>query len=261
MQQIEKVRGQLREHPVVAVVLVMLAAALSLQVAAMLALLAIGALAWPKIEKARSPEARAESAVDAMRRQTIRVVQTVSASMADAKLLEQALERENFQVRSWDSRAEKATLARHDDEARRCIERKLHHETLALKLGIELERQREAVSNMRPRVDAMRREAAKAQQSGDLLAVRARRAAAKRTIVLTASGLETDAGEAAFRKMAEDVARQEAEADAMAELTRDDAAGDEHAAAWDKVERGAAVEADLEELKRKVGMRRKALGV
>src|SRR6266545_6759080 len=121
----------------------------------------------------------------------------------------------------------------------------------------ELERQRAAVQGLKPSVERMRVQTATAARDGELLAVRARRAAAKRTVVLTASGLETPAGEQAFQRFADDVTRAEAEAEALQDLVGD-GAGDEHAKAWERTERTEAVEREVDALRQRVNGR--ALG-
>jgi phage shock protein A len=258
MQAIERIRTGLRAHPLLAIALVVGLALVSLPVAGVLLLVAAAVAFAPLVERARPMQARAEDAVMAMRRQAMTVVQTVSSSMADAMMLERAAEREAFQSRSWAARAEKAMLKGDDAEARRCIERKQGHDHARAELLGELERQRAAVAKLKPQVEVMRAGVETAARAGELLAVRSRRAAATREVVMTASGLETRAGAAAFERLAADVARQEAEAAAIEELIGTPGS-DEHAQTWDKIERDERVEAEVADLRQRVGLKRPAL--
>lgn len=257
MKSIQSARQTLVAYPFLAGLAVLAVTFASLPIGVALLSAAFLALAWPTIERHRSPEDRAEMAVESMRRQTLRVVQEVSAVVADEKLLAQEVERERFQARRWEERAVKAMLTGNEAEAASCIERKQEHDAKVALMTPELERQRAAVQGLKPSVERMRVQAAEAKRDGELLAVRARRAAAKRTVVLTASGLETRAGEQAFQRFADDVAREEAKAEALEELLGSDA-GDEQAKAWERSERSEAVASEVEALRVRVNGR--ALG-
>jgi phage shock protein A len=251
---LDRLKTTLSAHPVLAVGALGAVALCSLYAAALLGIVVLAVLAWPTLARARDPEARASSAVAAMRQQTLRVVQTVSSVMADELLLQRALEREQFHCRLWATRSEKALLTGDEAEAVRCIVRRQEHEAAVEKLRPELEKQRATVRGLRPQVDALRLETQAAEQSGEMLALRARRAAAKRRVVLTVSGLETKAGEESFRRLADDVARAEAEAEALETLMP--GVGDDHAETWERRERAEAVGRELEVLRGRMGMKR-----
>jgi phage shock protein A len=259
MPNVQIVRQHLNRHPLLAILVVVAVAYVALPIAALLVLAGVLAMFWPTIERARSPEARVESALEARRRGTLEVVHSLTAIKVDETLLTREIEREAFQARRWEERATKALLAGDETEAALCMARKQEHDQKRALMLPELERQRDAAKLIGPQVEAMRRETRAAEQDGQLLAMRARRAAAKRSVVMTASGLHTGAGREAFDRMASDVARAEAEADALTDILGTQAE-DAHADAWDAAERETAAQAELERLKQKVGMRRKALG-
>lgn len=248
MQSIEPVRQRLLAHPALSIFAVLLIALLSIPIAIVLTLAAAAVLLAPALIRKHAPEVAIENAVKTRQGETLRVVQTVSAVMADEILLKREAERHAFQVRTWEARMTKAYLAGAEDEARRCIERKQHHEAELARVKAELERQGETVQKLRPHVDAMRRETAAAESQASTLAVRRRRADARRTVVMTASGLSTRAGRETFERVTEDVVRAEAEAEALESLLGTDGA-DEHAEGWEKRERAEKVETELEELR------------
>jgi phage shock protein A len=262
MKNIEQVRTHLKAHPVVALVVLALAALFWVPLAVTLAALALVVLIAPVVIRRHAPELATTLAVESLQAQTLRVVQTVWVVMADEILLKSQAEREAFHAKTWEHRATKALLRNDEAEAGRCVERKQHHEANRARLLEELTKQQAAVGAMRPTVDSMRAETHAASQAGSLLAVRARRANARRDVVLTASGLKTQAGEESFQRFADEVARTEAEAEALEDLLGADraAAADQHSEAWARTERAEAVAAELEALRRRVGLRRKALG-
>lgn len=249
MFAIESASRHLKAHPVGATLAVLLLAVFS----SALALVAIAAaavvLVLPALLRKHAPLVALEQAVTEARADTLRVVQTVSLVVADEILLKREAEREAFQARSWDARATKAVLRGDDEEAARCIERKLHHEANRARLLAELEKQSATVSKLRPQVDAMRQQTRATAVEADTLALRKRRADARRTVVLTASGLSTQAGRQTFEQVAQGIARAEAEAEALETLLGDDVAEDEHARAYERTERAEAVEAELEALR------------
>lgn len=256
MNGIERIRTTITRHPLLSVGLLLAVAALALPLAGLLLAVGIACLLWPRVERALPVQVRVDTTVEAMRRETLRVVQTVAVPAADAILLQREIEREEFQARSWAARAEKAFIRGDEAEARLCIERRQRHARAAEQLRAELEKQKAAVDSMRPRVESMRESLRAAERNGSLLAVRARRADAAKEVVLTASGLDTRGGQEAFRRMAEDVARRESEAEALRDLMGEPTAADQQARAWEAEERAEAVDAELEAMRSRVNGRR-----
>lgn len=260
LEQLNRFRNTLNAHPLLALATLGCAAAFSIPLGALLLATCVGVYVWPQLSKQIPAATRAESAVRSLQSETFRVVALVSASMADQRLLERRAEAERLQSITWRARAEKAMLACDEVEARRCLAFKRGHDDARGRLLAELAKQRAAVDAMRPRVDELRAATREAEQRTDLLGVRARRAKARREIVMTATGLSTEGGRASFVRAAEEVARQEAEAEALDELLGDESAGGAPEAAWDRAERDEGLEHELDELRQRMGMRRQALG-
>jgi phage shock protein A len=238
-----------RRNPIIAGSAALVLAWLSLPIAVALVALTMAALVF---SERQTLESRVERATQDARRNGFTLITQVSAVMADEKGMARRAEAERTQAATWEARATKALLRGDEGEARECLERKRAHDANRAELVAELEGQRQAIEEMRPHVDALHQP----DRSGvTLLGARLRRVRAKRSVVLSASGLGDGESVGA---VAADVERAEDEVNAMADLLRQ-RARDPLAAAHEREERDEAIDAELDALKKKITPRRLAL--
>ncbi len=155
----------------------------------------------------------------------------------------------------WEENASKAIAAGDETLARRAISRKQEHEKVARALKDQLTAASESSQTLRRQVDAMKAKHAEAKRQLATLAARTKAAEARSKLKSATSDvqLQTDAF-SKFDRMKEKVEMAEAEADALAELQRDDALGGADLdAELGFSDDDLSVDAELDELKKKLG--------
>jgi phage shock protein A len=141
-----------------------------------------------------------------------------------------------------------------DDElAKEALMRKKEHETLAKAFEDQWRKQQVAVNQLKTALRALNAKIEEAKRKMGVLIARKRRAEALKQIQETMSGLSDNSAFETFDRMAEKIDQIEAEAEAGAELS-EEYSGDVLKARFQKLEQTAGADAELEALKREMGL-------
>src|SRR5262249_33909293 len=134
------------------------------------------------------------------------------------KRLEKQAQEENAKAIEWERRAMLAVRAGDEALAKEALARKKEHENQREQFQEQWQKQKQGVEQLKLALRALNNKIEEAKRKKNLLIARKKRAEAQRTISETMSGLRNASAFEAFDRMAGDIERMEAEADAAAEL-------------------------------------------
>jgi phage shock protein A len=188
-----------------------------------------------------------------MNEQLVEARKQVAASIADEKRLEKQAQEEASKAAEWERRAMLAVRAGDENLAKEALARKKEHETLRDQFQEQWQKQKQAVEQLKLALRALNGKIEEAKRKKNLLIARKKRAEAQRAISETMTGLRNASAFEAFDRMANNIERMEAEAEAATEL-HEQYTGDTLAHRFNELEAAHGVDDDLVALKRKMGL-------
>jgi phage shock protein A len=201
------------------------------------------------LDEAGDPEKMADEYMRQLRSQLYDVKTNVAAAMADETKLRQQLMKQREEVDNWQSKAQAALRSGDEELARAALSRKQQAEKLAEQYEQQHTMQAEQVEALQDSLRQLETRIAETQAKRELIVAKKNRAETQQSIQNT---MRTASRTSALDKLAqlEDrVDDQLAQADAMAKLE-----GDSLENRFDELEKTSAVDSELEELKRQMGM-------
>jgi|EndMetStandDraft_4_1072995.scaffolds.fasta_scaffold91460_3 phage shock protein A len=205
------------------------------------------------ISRSEDPEKMLNQIVVDMNEQLVEARKQVASSIADEKRLEKQAQDEGGKATEWERRAMLALRAGDENLAKEALARKKEHETLRDQFQEQWQKQKQAVEQLKLALRALNNKIEEAKRKKNLLIARKKRAEAQRTISETMSGLRNASAFEAFDRMAGNIERMEAEAEAAAEM-HEQFTGDTLATKFSELEATHGVDDDLVQLKRKMGL-------
>ncbi|HET9960448.1 MAG TPA: PspA/IM30 family protein [Polyangiaceae bacterium] len=205
------------------------------------------------ISRSEDPEKMLNQIVVDMSEQLLEARKQVAASIADEKRLEKQAAEEGGRAAEWERRAMLALRAGDENLAKEALARKKEHETLRDQFLEQWQKQKNAVEQLKLALRALNNKIEEAKRKKNLLIARKKRAEAQKAIAETMSGLKNASAFEAFDRMASNIERMEAEAEASAEL-HEQYTGDALAHKFSELEVAHGVDDDLLALKRKMGL-------
>ncbi|MFZ5893074.1 MAG: PspA/IM30 family protein [Myxococcota bacterium] len=205
------------------------------------------------INRSEDPEKMLNQIVIDMGEQLIEARKQVAASIADEKRLEKQAQEEGAKAAEWERRAMLAVRAGDENLAKEALARKKEHETLRVQFQDQWQKQNQAVEQLKLALRALNNKIEEAKRKKNLLIARKKRAEAQKAISETMSGLRNASAFEAFDRMAGNIERMEAEAEAASEL-HEQFTGDTLAHKFHELESTHGVDEDLLALKRKMGL-------
>jgi len=204
------------------------------------------------ISKAENPEKILNQLILDMKENLAEARKYVAVAIADEKRLRKKLDNELSKSREWEKKAMMAVRAGRDDLATEALQRKTEHDELASEYQQQWELQKNATEKLRHALRMLNNKIEEANRKKDLLIARQKRAEAQKQIQTTMAELSDTSAFDTFGRMAEKIEREEAEAEAAAELAG--FGGDELAGKFDDLQATAGAEDALYALKVKMGM-------
>jgi phage shock protein A len=204
-------------------------------------------------EQYEDPEKMLKQAIREMEASIEEATAETAKAMASQKLMAKELTGNESQARQWQDRAAQAVEAGDDALARKALGRKQEHDKLAAALHDQVVASDEASQTLRRQLEGMKAKLAEAKRSLATLSARKKAADFRKKMELSTpeGGCTVDDNAfAKFDRLREKVEQAEAEADALAELRRSGAP--ELRPAAEAVPDDLAVEAQLQELKKKM---------
>jgi phage shock protein A len=204
------------------------------------------------ISKAEDPEKILNQLILDMRDSLIEARKQVAVAIADEKRLRKQLDTELETAADWEKKAMMAVRAGRDDLAKEALARKAEHDGLATEYQRQWELQKNATEKLRTSLRLLNSKIEEAKRKKDLLIARKKRAEAQKRIQETMTGLSDTSAFDTFGRMAEKIEREEAEAEAGAELAG--AEGDDLAHKFDQLQAEHGSDDALTALKAKMGV-------
>jgi phage shock protein A len=205
------------------------------------------------ISRSEDPEKMLNQVVLDMQNQLIEAKKQVAVSIADEKRLAKQAEQEAANAAEWERRAMLAIKAGDDNLAKEALARKKEHDALATTLKDQWSKQKNAVEQLKTALRMLNAKIEEAKRKKNVLIARKKRAEAQKAIQETMSGLNNASAFETFDRMATEIDKIEAEAEAQTELANE-YTGDTLAHQFAKLETNAGADDDLVALKRKMGL-------
>lgn len=205
------------------------------------------------ISRSEDPEKMLNQVVLDMQNQLIEAKKQVAVSIADEKRLAKQAEQEAANAAEWERRAMLAIKAGDDNLAKEALARKKEHDALATTLKDQWSKQKNAVEQLKTALRMLNAKIEEAKRKKNVLIARKKRAEAQKAIQETMSGLNNASAFETFDRMATEIDKIEAEAEAQTELA-EEYTGDTLAHQFAKLENSAGADDDLVALKRKMGL-------
>lgn len=199
------------------------------------------------VDQAEDPERIIDQLIGDMHEKLREVKLQVTRALKDEKLLQRKAEENHKLVGDYEQRALEAVEKSDDELAREALRRKKMYQGIAESLDQEHQEQQEAVEVLRTSLKALELKIEEAKSKRQILLARKKRAETRLDLADTAT--ENPGAHdlfATFERMADKIASTEAMASATADMER--AGLDEK---FERLERRASVERELEELKKK----------
>jgi phage shock protein A len=205
------------------------------------------------ISKSEDPEKMLTQIILDMNTQLVEVKKQVAVAIADQKRLERQWQAEKGVADEWHKKAMLAVRAGDDELAKEALLRKKEHEQLAAGYEDQFKKQSAAVSQVKLALQALNNKIGEAKRKKDLLIARNNRAKAMEEIQKAMGKLSDTSAFDAFSRMEQKIEQREAEVEAQGELS-EEYSGDILKNKFQRLEATAGADADLEALKREMGM-------
>lgn len=206
------------------------------------------------IARAENPEKMLNQIILDMREQLTKAKHEVALAIADERKLKEQAENEHRQVQEWERRAMLAVKEGKDDLARQALLRQKEHSGRAQALYETWQRQADETERLKDSLRQLNNKIEEARRKKNLLIAKQKRAQAQKRIHETMSGLSDRSAFEAFDRMANRIEETERRALASAEVTEELNTGDHLEKEFAQLEKGESTDAQLLELKRKMGI-------
>lgn len=205
------------------------------------------------INKSEDPEKMLNQVIIDMNQQLIEAKKQVAVAIADEKRLYKQFGKEAEKSQDWESKAMMAVRSGDDELAKEALLRRKEHDAIAAQYREQWERQKALTDQLKTALKALNAKIGEAQRKKNVLIARKRRAEAMRSIQETMSGLSDASAFETFDRMAEQIDKMEAEAEATAEVA-EQYTGDILKHRFSELEATAGADMELEALKRRMGL-------
>ncbi len=205
------------------------------------------------INRSEDPEKMLHQVIIDMNEQLIEAKKQVAVAIADEKRLHKQYMAEAGKGAEWEQKAMLAVRSGNDDLAKEALLRKKEHDSIAIQYHEQWEKQRRMADRLKTALRALNHKIGEAKRKKNVLIARKRRAEAMQSIQRTMSGLSDDSAFETFDRMAAKIDQMEAEVEAGAEVA-EEYSGDILKQRFSELEATAGADAELEDLKRKMGL-------
>lgn len=205
------------------------------------------------ISKSEDPEKMLTQIIVDMNAQLVEVKKQVAVAIADQKRLERQWQGEKAVADEWHKKAMLAVKAGDDELAKEALMRKKEHEQLSNGYEDQFKKQTAAVNQVKLALQALNNKIGEAKRKKDLLIARNNRAKAMEEIQRAMGKLSDTSAFDAFQRMEQKIEQRESEVEAQGELS-EEFSGDVLKTKFAKLEATAGADADLEALKKEMGL-------
>ncbi|MFZ0368766.1 phage shock protein A (PspA) family protein [Halobacillus alkaliphilus] len=201
------------------------------------------------LDKAEDPVKMLDQFMRDMENDIREAESAVAKQIANEKMLKRKYDDSQAIVDKRMQQAEQAIEAGNEDLARRALEDKKNHQDQADQLKASWERAQTDSSNLRQKLDEMKKEYQEMKLKKDSLKARAESAKTRTKMNRTMSNIGGDESRQGFERMEEKVMQHEAEAETSEDMSSESRSLDDE---FEELNNNDSVDNELEELKKKM---------
>ncbi len=201
------------------------------------------------LDGAEDPEKMAEEYLRQLREEYYEAKSSVASAMADERRLEQKLAYYEADLEKWQTNAENALRAGKEDLARAALQKKTQAQSMVDQYRAQHTRQSEQVDELQEALVQLETRIAETQSRKEVIVAKKNRARTQETLQQTMRGVNQAGALDKLTALEEKVDDRLAKAEAMADLESSTLESQ-----FVELEKESAVDSELEELKRKLGM-------
>jgi phage shock protein A len=199
------------------------------------------------IDKAEDPAKMVKLMIIEMEEAATKATSSVAGAMANEKNLQRKEEQAKAEALSWQEKAAKALKAGREDLAKEALAKKVNYDNQAKQFEQMRLQSEKTTQQLRQQLDAIKQKLEEARMREATLIARSESAKAQKEFAKNMGNMNNSAF-AKFDKMEEKIMKQEAEAEALGELTGANLKEDEFA----KLEKNTQVDDELAKLKQQL---------
>ncbi len=201
------------------------------------------------LERAEDPEKMLKLMISDMEEALRKATVATAQAMANERRLKAQYERAKALAEEWQSRAEEALQAGNEELALKAVQKKMEYENLAAGYERAYNEARAVTEKLRKQLDTLKVKLEEARTRYTTLIARKKAADVQKEFVKYAGGFGKDVF-SKFDKMEERILREEEEAEALVELSRDSVEEE-----YERMTKERKAQAELEALKEKLGLK------
>ena len=201
------------------------------------------------IDKAEDPEKMVKQIILEMEEQVDVATQGLGQAMASQKIAKKQLDQVNADIADWDEKAKVALKAGNEDLARKALEHKVNLQDQEVKCEAAYQTISAQVDQLTQQLKELKGKLEEARSRKNMIIARSKMADASAAVAKSISSTSADSAFSKLDKMEEKVSEKESINEAYLEINGD-AAKDE----YEELQTNAAVDAELEKLKKEMGL-------
>lgn len=178
------------------------------------------------IGRVEDPEKLLNQLILDMQEQLILAKKQVAISISDEKKLKRQFEKEVLNASEWEQRAVTSLRSGLETLAKKSLERKCEHDSLANSIEMQWKAQKKSVDRLKDSLRLLSGRINEAKRKKNILSARSKRAKAQKMISDTISEISNDHASASLERMEDNINRLEADASATSEMV-DEISSDE----------------------------------
>lgn len=204
------------------------------------------------IDRAEDPEKMVKQLIIDMEEQLRDATSGYATAMAGVNQVKKQMEQAQAQSKQWENKAKMALTAGNEELAKQALGHKADSDALADTYKTNYETMSSRLMDMKSQVDILKQKLSEARSRQAMLIARSKMADANAAMAKSLGGMDSKSAFAKMDKMEAKIADKEARAEAFAEVSGVDTAGESDPFAT--MEQDMAVNSDLERLKKEMGL-------
>lgn len=205
------------------------------------------------IDKAEDPEKMVKQIILDLQKEVNQATQALGKAMASERIAKRQYEEAAKVSADWEAKAKAALNAGDVDLAKKALANKVKADESTAKYQEMYQQISTQTQQVREQVDALKEKLDEAKSRQAMLIARSQMAKTQKNLAQSVGGLDSSSALDKFSRMEEKVTRQEAEAQAFAEMSGVGSAASEEEKSFEQLERDMAVDAELQRLMAEMG--------
>lgn len=203
------------------------------------------------IDRAEQPDKMVKQIIIDMEAQVAKATQGLGVAMGSYNQVKKQLEQAQEDERKWTEKAKICLSQGEEDLAKKALENKVKAEAQKNQYQEMVNSMGEQVQSIKDQIATLKQKLEEARSKQAMLIARDQMADAKSKMSKAFSGVDTNSAFKKMEKMEQKIAAKEAQADAFSEIGGLESSEFDE---FERVEKNAAVDSELEKLKREMGL-------